>query len=75
MKELILDFYQSKARIYTHTFIYHDVPNLIDNINRDVGDRRNSSRTVLAPSTAFGFVLDDTGLCLASTKLTIAGEN
>ena len=71
MKALVLEHYESDSRIYTHTFIYQDVPQAVGDINKAAGDRRNSSRRVLAPGTAFGFVLDDAGACFASTTLTI----
>ena len=72
MRFLVLEHYQSDSRTYTHTFVYLDAPKAAGDINRDVGGRRNSSRTVRAPGMAFGFVLDDAGRCLASTTLTIA---
>ena len=75
MEELVLGHYQSPSRAYTHTFIYQDVPQAVTDINRDVGDRRNSSRLVLAPGTAFGFVLNAEGTCLTSTTLTVAAED
>ena len=71
MNALVVRHFQPRSRVYTHTFVYQDMPRTVGDINRDVGDRRNSSRTVLEPGTAFGFVLDHTGRCLASTTLTI----
>ena len=59
-------------RVYTHTFIYVDAPKEVDDINRDTGDRRVSSKSVVIGGTAFGFVLDDQGEeCLASTTLSL----
>lgn len=71
MQELVLDHYESDSRIYTHTFIYQDAPESAREINQEAGDRRNSSRRVLAAGTAFGFVLDHNGTCLAATTLNV----
>ena len=70
MNDLVLRHFQND-RVYTHTFVYQDMPKTVEDINKDVGDRRNSSRTVLTRGTAFGFVLDHEGRCLASTTLKI----
>ena len=71
MDDLVLRHFQT-AHVYTHTFVYQDMPKTTKDINEAVGDRRNSSRTILAPGMAFGFVLDHKGECLASTTLTIS---
>ncbi len=62
---------RSGQRIYTHTFIYVDAPGKVDDIHRDTGDRRVSSKIVHSSGTAFGFVLDARGECLASTTLSL----
>ena len=72
MQELVLDHYDTDFRVYTHTFIYQDAPRAARDINRAAGDRRDSSRDVFVPGTAFGFVLDHAGRCLAATTLTVA---
>ena len=62
--------YVTDSHNYTHTFIYQDAPQSSDGI-RLKGDRRNSSRYVKEPGKAFGFVLDDSGNCLAGTTLDL----
>ena len=58
-------------RVYTHTFIYVDAPGAVDDINRETGDRRVSSKIVRSTGIAFGFVLNEEGRCIASTTLTL----
>ena len=74
MNELVLPSFSSSG-LYTHTFVYQPMPRSVEEINDDVGDRRNSSRAVLAEGIAFGLVLDPEGNCLASTSLKLVTEN
>lgn len=74
MDALVLRSFESPG-LYTHTFIYQQMPGSVEEINRDVGDRRNSSRAVHADGTAFGLVLDPQGNCLASTSLNLVAED
>ena len=67
---LVDNSYTAYSSGYTHTFIYQDTPGNSKSIG-ECGDRRNSSRNVEEPGTAFGFVLDDKGNCLAGTKLEL----
>lgn len=72
MRELVIESYTSEnLSHYTHTFYYQDAPQTAAIINMEAGDRRNSSRRVQKPGMAFGFVLDDTGNCLAWNKLEL----
>ena len=68
--DLVIDSYTAYSHDYTHTFIYQDAPQKSDSI-RDGGDRRPSKRFVKEGGTAFGFVLDDEGKCLAGTSLKL----
>ena len=70
MDELVLNSFESSG-LYTHTFIYQQMPGVVEEINGDVGDRRNSSRAVHASGIAFGLILDPDGNCLASTSLNL----
>ncbi len=70
MEVLVLNSYTAYSSGYTHTFIYQDTPGNSKSIG-GCGDRRNSSRYVQVPGTAFGFVLDDKGNCLAGTTMEL----
>ena len=70
MDILVINSYTAYSSGYTHTFIYQDTPGNSKSIG-GCGDRRNSSRYVQLPGTAFGFVLDDKGNCLAGTMLEL----
>ena len=74
MDQLVLRSFESPG-LYTHTFIYQQMPGSVDDINDDVGDRRNSSRAVHLNGMAFGLVLDPEGNCLASTSLDLVTED
>ena len=74
MNQLVLRSY-GPSGLYTHTFIYQQMPGAVEEINGDVGDRRNSSRTVETDGIAFGLVLDPEGNCLASTSLNLVTED
>ncbi len=74
MDQLVLRSFESPG-LYTHTFVYQQMPASVQEINGDVGDRRNSSRAVHAEGIAFGLVLDPEGNCLASTSLNLVAPD
>ena len=74
MDQLVLSSLEPPG-LYTHTFIYQQMPGSVEDINEDVGDRRNSSRAVHLDGMAFGLVLDPEGNCLASASLHLVTED
>ena len=69
-QNLVAESFTVTTPSYDHTFIYQDVPQCVECIRTD-GDRRDSSRSVTKPGKAFGFVLSDSGKCLARTTLKL----
>ena len=60
----------SADELYDHTFYIFDLPNDVAEIGEN-GWRHVSKRTAIMSGTAFGFVLDPEGKCLAADMLEI----
>ena len=55
---------------YDHTFYFFEVPQNNNDIGED-GWRHVSKRRVTRPGTAYGFVLDGNGNCIAKDTLVL----
>ena len=75
MKGLVLASHTGPVRLYAHTFIYQDAPVSANKIVTDVGDHRDSSIATWLPGTAYGFVLDNRGDCLAWSKVELVDRS
>ena len=71
MELLVKESYTSAMTTsYMHTFIYVGGPEDASSVMQE-GERRHSSKAVQVPGSAFGFVLDDEGKCLAHTSIEL----